>query len=145
MNNNLNSNLQDQQPKSLESIGPKVTNLRLYTSELEELKRRTSGLSYLDVRFSTLNLNQNPEQLRSKPMTKFEYLTPEGNVESLILIMMPLGQTSGQFRLHRAILDRILIDETKDQWFSFTINTEENWIIIKVNETQVFHGPKLIV
>ena len=38
----------------------------------------------------------------------------------------------------------ILIDENKDQWFSFTINTKESWVIVRVREMMVFQGPGLV-
>ena len=132
MNNQL------KQPASLESIGA-TTLLRLYASELQELKRRTSNLKFIDAYCSTFKSSP-----QDKEECKIEFLNAEGKPETFITQMMPLGSKECFFTLARSVLDRILIDENKDQWFSFTINSNENWVIVQVRETQVFCGPKLV-
>ena len=116
-----------------------ITLLRLYSSELQELKRRTSNLQFIDAYCSTFK--SSPED---KPQNKIEFLNNEGAPESFFTKMMPLGSKECVFRLARSVLDRILIDENKDQWFSFTINTQESWVIVQVREMVVFSGPGLV-
>ena len=131
--------LNQKQPASLESIGASVTLLRLYASELQELKRRTSNLKFIDAYCSTFKSSP-----RDKEECKIEFLNSEGVPEVFVTKMMPLGSKECFFTLARSVLDRILIDENKDQWFSFTIHSNDNWVIVQVRETMVFCGPKLV-
>ena len=135
---NKQMNQINKQPASLEAVGA-ITLLRLYSTELQELKRRTSSLQFIDAYCSTFR--SSPED---KLQSKIEFLNNNGTPESFFTKMMPLGSKECVFRLARSVLDRILIDENKDQWFSFTINTQESWIIVQVREVMVFNGPGLV-
>ena len=128
----------NKQPASLGSIGA-ITLLRLYASELQELKRRTSNLQFIDAYCSTFKSSP-----KDKPQNKIEFLNSEGVPESFFTKMMSLGCKECAFRLAHSVLDRILIDENKDQWFSFTVNTQESWVIVQVRETMIFQGPGLV-
>lgn len=128
----------NKQPASLESVGA-ITLLRLYAPELQELKRRTSNLPFIDAYCTTFK--SSPDE---KERNKIEFLNAQGEIEQLETQMMPLGSKECTFRLSRSILDRILIAENRKEWFSFCINTQENWVIVQVREMMVFHGPGLV-